>query len=132
MEKVTKFAAVIVNVVLTLTKAGRLNVVNEANDAATEPVIFAKDVNVTVVADAQTGAKPAPNVVSAGKLNVVNAAKVGANAPVTVVKLVTVNDVKAANVGINVPLTVTKLGILTVAKDVPTGAKFPPVAIDGV
>lgn len=124
-ENVTRFAAVIVQVVLTETIAGNDRVVNAANDAATAPVILANNVSVTVVANAHTGANPAPRVVSAGKLNVVKAAAVNPKAPVTVCKLVNVKDVNAASVGLNVPLTETKDGILTVASNAPTGEKLP-------
>ena len=95
-ENVTKLTALMVNVVPTLTNAGIDSVVNDAKDAANTPVMVAKDVNVTVVADAHTGENAAPHVVNAGKDNVVNDASTGAKLPVTVAKLVAVNDVNAA------------------------------------
>ncbi len=78
IEKVTRFAAVMVKVVPTLTSAGKLKVVNAAKDAATDVVIVASDVNVTVVAKAQTGAKLPATVAKDGNAIVVNVAKVGA------------------------------------------------------
>lgn len=120
-ENVTRFAAVIVQVLLAETIAGNDNVVNAAKDGATAPAIFASDVRVTVVADAHTGENPPPTVVKAGKLNVVNVAAVKPKAPTTVCKLVNVNDVKAAKVGLNDPFTDTRDGMLIVANEVPTG-----------
>lgn len=125
IEKVTRFAAVIVSNPLIETKAGKLKVVNAANDGTNVPVTLASNVKVTVVADAHTGENPAPNVVKAGKLSVANVAAVRPNAPVTFCKLVNVKEVNAARVGLNVPLTETKDGILIVCNNVPLIAKLP-------
>lgn len=103
IEKVTRFAAVIVNVVATLIIAGNDNVVTEAADNAIVDPNVARDVNVIVVADANVGPNIPATVANAGKLNVVNEANIGCTAPTTVFKLVIVKVVNAAKVGVNAP-----------------------------
>ena len=132
IEKVTKLAAEIVNVLLTLINAGNDNVARAGKDAAIVPVILANDVSVTVVASAQLGEKLPPIVAKAGKDKVVNVAAVKLNIPPIVARLVNVKLVKAASVGLNVLEIDVKSGIFIVDNNVPAGVNADTACCDPV